>query len=489
MSHKLGRVLYRLRKLRLWQAVVLVAAAICLVSGISVGCGGTSEGSSTGANSGNATQLVTVRYGNLTSTISASGSLVYSTSQQLTFDSAGTVAAVYVEKDDSIKEGDVLARLDSESIESLEEAVARTRINLRNAQNALEDAQNPYSDSDIADARQALEQAQKQLTDAQERGPIQIANAKYVVLKALEKVNSYWYGNITYDEYQQRVRDWEIAKLDLEMVKVNADRAVSDAEKKLSNAEKTLQEMLSDADSLEVYLKQSELDSAKATLDKALEQLESAKEGIVAPFDGVVAKVNVKPADEVNANTVVIELIDPSLFEMDAIVDEIDVAQLRLGQKATVTLDAFSDLELPGNVTSMSAFAQSQSGVVSYPISISVATPENVRLLQGMSATAMIEVNLASNALLIPSDAIVGRTGNEGVVMVMVDGQQQPRVVTLGATDGVMTEVISGLQEGDVVIVNILKGPSTKPGTFPGGNFPGGGSIIIGPGGDVIPPQ
>ena len=498
MSQGLRKTFYRVKRLKLWQAMLLIAVAIGVVSGVSIGCGGSSEGSSTGASSGNTTQLITVRYGNLTSTISASGSLVYSTSRQLTFDSAGTVAAVYVEKDDTVKKGDVLARLDSESIESLEWAVARARINLRDAEQALENAQNPYSESDIADARQAANQAQTQLTDAQERGPIQIANAEYAVDKAFQKRNEslaqYMSGRISLDECQQSERYWETAKLDLEMVKINVDKAVSDAESKLKNAEETLEEMLDGADPLQVALKQSELDSAKATLDKALEQLESAKDGypILAPFDGVVAKVNVNQGDEVNANTVVIELIDPSAFEMSAIVDEIDVAQLRLGQKTTVTLDAFADLELSGNVSSISAFAQSQSGVVSYPISVSVATPDNVRLLQGMSATATIEVNLATNALLIPKQAIVG-TSSRAVVMVMVDGQQQPRMVTLGATDGVRTEAVSGLKEGDVVIVNAAtSGTSSggfpivtppvgfQPGDFPPDGFPGGGF----PGGD-----
>ena len=501
MSQGLRKTFYRVKRLKLWQAMLLIAVAIGVVSGVSIGCGGSSEGSTTGASSGNTTQLITVRYGNLTSTISASGSLVYSTSRQLTFDSAGTVAAVYVEKDDTVKKGDVLARLDSESIESLEGAVARARINLRDAEQALEDAQTPYSESDIADARLAVEYAQQQLTDAQERSQIKIANAEYAGDKALNKKNDslvqYMSGKISADEYQQAVRDWEIAVLDLEMAKVSVAQTVPAAENNLENAEETLQEALAGADSLEVALKQSELDSAKAALDNALEQLESAKEGypVVAPFDGVVADVNVKPGDEVNANTVIIELIDPSAFEMSAIVDEIDVAQLRLGQKATVTLDALSDLELSGNVSSISAFAQSQSGVVSYPISISVATPEkDVKLLEGMSATATIEIKLASNALLIPDDAIVG-TSSRAVVMVMVDGQQQPRMVTLGATDGVRTEVFSGLKEGDVVIVNVATGGTssggsairTPGGNFPGGNFPGGDFPGGGPqGGDFV---
>ena len=107
-----------------------------------------------------------------------------------------------------------------------------------------------------------------------------------------------------------------------------------------------------------------------------------------------MAKVNVEPGDEVNANTVVIELVDSSAFEVSATVDEIDVAQLGLGQRATVTLDAIPDLELSGNVSSISASAQSQSGVVSYPITISLATPEDAHLLEGMSATATMKFTL-----------------------------------------------------------------------------------------------
>jgi HlyD family secretion protein len=503
MSHKLRRILSRLRRLKLWQAALLIAIVAGVAAGVYIGCSGSSEGSTTEAEY--TTQLYTVRYGNLTSSIYASGNLAYSTSQQLAFDSAGTVAAVYVEKDDTVQKGDVLAKLDSESIESLEEAVARARINLRDAEDALENAQNPYSESDIADARLAVEYAELGLNDAQQRSEIKIANAEYSEQKALDKkydaLIDYMGERISADEYQQAVRDWEVAVLDLEMAKVSAAQSVSDAENKLKNAQETLEEVMAGADPLQVALRQSELDSARVALDNALEQLESAKEGypIVAPFDGVVADVNVNPGDEVNANTVIIELIDSSAFEMSAIVDEIDVAQLRLGQKATITLDAFSDLELTGSVSSISAFAQSQSGVVSYPISISVTVPEGVQLLEGMSATATIEVNLASNALLVPDDAVTSGTGDRAMVMVMADGQQQPRMVTVGATDGTQTEVVSGLEEGDVVVVSVTasgtssgSSPAITPGTnFPGGNFPGGGGFTGGdiPGGGFIRSQ
>jgi len=487
----------KLKLLKLWQKILVLLVVAGIGWGIYGICIWAGDGSGAEAGAEENTVSYTVRYGDLTSTIYASGSLVYATSEQLTFDSAGTVEDVYVEKDDTVEEGDVLARLDSESIEFLEETAARARIALRDAEEALEDAQNPYSEADIADAEEAVGQAQMELIDAQERGEIQIANAGYAVDRALKKKNDslvlYMSGQISFDEYQVSVRDWELEELDLEMVKISVKKSVSAAEDKLENAGDALEEMLEGADALVVELKEAELKSAQTALDDALEQLESAKNGypVLAPFDGVVARVNVEPGDEVNANTVVIELVDSSSFEVSAIVDEIDVAILRLGQDATVTLDALPELELRGNVSSISAFAQSQSGVVSYPVSIGVTTPEDVQLLQGMSATATIDIELASNALLVPSSAVRG-TGDREIIMVMVDGQPQLRMVTTGATDGVITEVVTGLEDGDEVIVEVATGSEsfqeliegfrsgegfTLPEGFtpPGGMMPGGG--------------
>lgn len=459
MPYRLRRVWYRLGRLKIWQKTLLVALLVGVVSGFSVAYGGASSGS--GGEAGiDGSRLYTVQHGDLTSSIYASGNLVYSTSEQLTFESAGTVEGVYVENDDTVKQGEVLARLDSKSIESLEEAVAQARINLRDAQEGLENAQNPYSEPDIAEARDAVERAQAELLDAQERGPIRIADAQYEIEKAQgsygESISKFMGGKISLSELEQAERSLEIAELNLEMVKLNVDNSLSDAESKLANAEENLQEMLDGADSLVIALKQSELASARAAQDDALAQLELAKEGypVVAPFDGVVANINVEPGDEVNANTVVIELVDSSAFEVSAIVDEIDVAMLTVGQPATLILDAIPDRDFSGNVSSISAFAQSQSGVVSYPITVSLATPDDVQLREGMSATATIEIELSSNALLVPSSAI-GGTGNTAMIMVMVDGQPQPRLVTLGATDGVQTEVVTGLEEGDEVIVEV----------------------------------
>ena len=473
--------------LKVWQVVVLVLIVCGIVGGFYAAYG-RSTGSSAASSLSTNTKLVQVEYGNLTNSVSASGSLVYATSEQLTFGSAGTVAAIYVEKDSSVKEGDVLAKLDSTSVESLEGSVASARIAVRDAEDALEEAQNPYTELDIAEANATVEQAQQQLLDAQTRGPLDIADEDDTVTQAynayFDSLTNYIDNKITLDDLNKAERAWEKAKLDLESVKLSASKAVLDAEQNLVKAQDALASMT--VDPLEVALKQSNLDSAKANLDDALEQLESAKEGypVVAPFDGVVAEVDVAPGDDVNANTVVLKLVDPAVFEVSASVDEIDVSQVQVGQEATVSLDALTDVELSGNVSSISSFANSQSGVVSYSVTILVTSiPSGVQLRQGMSATATITNQLATNVLLVPTKAISNSSTNPAVT-VMVNGVTEVRAVTVGESNDEYTEIVSGLNAGDEVVVTSTtsssssSSSSSSQGGFSGGGFPGGGMVF-----------
>ena len=473
--------------LKAWQVVVLVLIVCGIVGGFYAAYG-RSTGSSAASSLSTNTKLVQVEYGNLTNSVSASGSLVYATSEQLTFGSAGTVAAIYVEKDSSVKEGDVLAKLDSTSVESLEGSVASARIAVRDAEDALEEAQNPYTELDIAEANATVEQAQQQLLDAQTRGPLDIADEDDTVTQAynayFDSLTNYIDNKITLDDLNKAERAWEKAKLDLESVKLSASKAVLDAQQNLVKAQDALASMT--VDPLEVALKQSNLDSAKANLDDALEQLESAKEGypVVAPFDGVVAEVDVAPGDDVNANTVVLKLVDPSVFEVSSSVDEIDVSQVQVGQEATVSLDALTDVELSGNVSSISSFANSQSGVVSYSVTILVTSiPLGVQLRQGMSATATITNQLATNVLLVPTKAISNSSTNPAVT-VMVNGVTEVRAVTVGESNDEYTEIVSGLNAGDEVVVTSTtsssssSSSSSSQGGFSGGGFPGGGMVF-----------
>ena len=458
--------------LKAWQVVVLLLI-VCGIVGAFYGAYGRSTASSISSSLPANARLVRAQYGNLTNSVSASGSLVFGNKENLTFGSAGTVQEVNVAQDDAVKKGDVLAKLDNTSILSLQQSVTSARIALRDAQDALEKAQT----QDIADAQRAVAVAQQKLSNAQTQGPLNIANAEYAVDNASQNYNDklarFMSGSITARELENARVGLETANLNLEIAKQNADKAVADTQDSLTAAEQALSN--TGPGSLALELKQQQAASAQAALDKALASLGNTT--MTAPFDGIVAAVNIEAGQTVSAGTVVIEIVDPSGVEVSTTVDEIDVSQVQVGQKVTISLDALPNEEFSGVVSSISLIGNSQSGVVSYPVTIKLTVPSGVQLRERMSATATITTQEVDNVLLVPATAISGGSTNP-TVTVMVNGVPEVRAVRVGQSNGTSTEVVSGLNAGDEVVVTSTTSSSSSSGSqggFPGGGFPGGG--------------
>jgi len=436
----------RLRTSRLWQVVLVLVLA-----GSAYGVYGWVSGGSGSAETAT-TRTVAVQYGSIVTSVSTSGSLVFTHTERLTFGLEGTVAEINAEVGDTVAAGQVLAKLDSASLASLESAVLQAEIALVRAEDILE---NPYSELDMAKAELA------------------VVNARIAVETAYDNLNCPPSCDIavagSLDEYEACNLDWEQAYKELEVAYATRDEA-----------EETLAEMQGGGDIMEAELRELEVASAQAAYDEAVERLQRAT--MTAPFNGIVASVGVEPGEGVNPNTVVIELVDPSVVEMSAVVDEIDIAQVNPGQRATISVDALPDVELSGEVATVPPFGEVRSGVVSYSVTISVVAPSGVQLLEGMSAIADIVVYEVNDILLVPNEAIEGSMSGRGIVMVMVNDQPEARMVTLGESDYQWTEVVEGLQEGDLVIIELAtegEAPEDSfpvpPSGFPGGGIPGGG--------------
>ena len=137
------------------------------------------------------TQLVPVTRGNLVNDISVTGTLTYATRETLSFGQQGTVTEVSVAEGDEVSAGDPLARLDEETEANLEKAVAQARVDLRNAEEALEEARTPYTaaqiakaESDVANARLDLQDAEEALNDLGVVSPDLLAQARIDILNA-----------------------------------------------------------------------------------------------------------------------------------------------------------------------------------------------------------------------------------------------------------------------------------------------------------------
>ncbi|GAH02295.1 unnamed protein product, partial [marine sediment metagenome] len=198
--------------------------------------------------------------------------------------------------------------------------------------------------------------------------------------------------------YEQKQKELAIAEFDLAEaeddladMKAGADPLEVEQKQKqlavvqanLKEAEDDLAEIQAwiegDVGSREVELKQLEVattqaalevDIAQAALDEAIERLEMAT--MVAPFAGVITSVNVEAGEAVDANQVVIELVDPTKFEADILVNEIDIFNIQLGAEATIQVDAMPGINLPAEVTHISPIATIQQGVVNYEVKVEI---------------------------------------------------------------------------------------------------------------------
>jgi len=204
-----------------------------------------------------------------------------------------------------------------------------------------------------------------------------------------------------------------------------------------------------------------QLQAAELALKNAKEDL--MKTEILAPFDGTVVDVGVKQNDQLSsfdyASVTAVHLVDTSTVKMEGVVDEIDIYQVKLGQEAVITVDALPDEEFSGKVTFISPFGTEETGVVEFAVTISLE-PTEVELRGGLTATADIVVVKHQNVLLIPNRAVKGLVGDYWVEVVIDEATEEveKRQVVLGAESGQFSEVISGLEKGEKVVVGGARG-------------------------------
>jgi RND family efflux transporter MFP subunit len=220
------------------------------------------------------------------------------------------------------------------------------------------------------------------------------------------------------------------------------------------------------------------LDEAEAKVDDLEAQIKAAT--LTAPVAGLVTKVTLVEGSDAPAGAVVV--IDSSTYEVTTDVVESDLASVKLGQSASVTISAI-DADVDGTVTDISPTASdsSGSGVVSYPVTVRLsATPDGVH--SGMSADVTITTASATNVLTIPAAALQGGDGNYAVMTLGADGTPVRTAVQVGLVTNTLAEITSGLTEGTNVVTGTASDLAGNTTTQNGGfQTPGGGVVVGGP--------
>jgi len=435
-----------------------------------------------------------VQRGDLVVTVSASGTVKAASQVEVRSRATGIVRAVYAREGEAVREGQVLVLIDDPDAES---AVRDAEGALRAAQARLAQAEAQRASS-ATQARAALQQAEAGLAAARARlarllegaRPQELAQAELAVRSAeaelnlrrqdLQRVQQLFQEGFVprqqLDQAQAGLAAAEAAYRSaverLEQLRAGPTAAeLDEARAQVRQAEAQVQEAR--ARLLDDRVRQQEVAAARAAVDQARANLAQARDRLAetrirAPVSGIVAVRSVEVGQSVigtaQGGTPVMTLAVTDPLYASVLVDEVDIARVRVGMPAEVRADALPDRTFQGRVEAIAASARVNNNVVQYEVSVRVHDPQRLLRL-GMTVQAEFQLLRRTGVLLVPREAVRG----EGAKLVLVvEGRRLvPYPVQTGATDGRMVEVRSGLREGQVVYLGEERttgpaGPQTR---------------------------
>ena len=173
---------------------------------------------------------------------------------------------------------------------------------------------------------------------------------------------------------------------------------------------------------------------------------------ISAPLPGLVAKTNGNPGEIVGPGTIVISLIPNGTLEVKLNVSEDTITGVKVGQKAVITLDALGSQQLTGKITGIEPAGTIIAGAVYYQTTV-MLDQVNPLIRPDMTANALIETAIHNNVLIVPMSAV--QTSGNTIFIQVLQGQKavQKNVQTGIKSNNGMVEIVSGLEDGDLVIL------------------------------------
>lgn len=373
----------------------------------------------------------------------------------------GTQILWVIDEGARVKEGDKLVELDSSQLET---ELKEDRLQVLAAE------------SNVATAQAALEQAK-------------IAKQEYIkgVYKTEEKriLSELAIAEQELTKAQLALQSSErlVAKGLLENLQLDADRfAVINARNQVESAEQqldvlknlTLKKMLVQYDS-DIEAAAATLSAMKSELLEEQTEMEEREQQIekcvmYAPADGVVVHANqysrrggnaefvVEPGATVRERQAIIQLPDPTKMQIKCKVNESQITLIRPGMPAKISIDALPDLQLKGTVTKVNRYAEPGSWMTSsikeYATTVQIVDPPEV-IRTGMTAAVEIFVEQLPNAMQVPIQALYEYGGDMYTLVQTGPETFETRIIDVGATNDTMAAIDGGLEEGEVVVLNL----------------------------------
>jgi HlyD family secretion protein len=344
-------------------------------------------------------RLATVERGDLARSVVATGKVQPLTKVEIKSKASGIVERLYMDYGDRVKEGQVLAELDREQLEA---RVREARANLLAAEAAWEKNKIAAEGPDLPFLKSALERARKLYADG-----------------------------------------------------LIAPQILDDADKAFQMALNAQTAAKSQAS-----VSKAEVEKARASLEQSESDLRYAT--IVSPMDGLVLSRDVEVGDAVSSILVlgsqatrIMTLGDVSEVYVLGKVDEADIGRVYMGQRARIVVESFKDKPFEGKVTKISPLGVEKDNVTTFEVRVSIQNPTGA-LKTNMTANAEIILEEKKGVLMVPESAVLydkDRKPSLEVPDPKADKGVRKVAVKLGISNGVKTELVEGLKEGDKVVL------------------------------------
>jgi HlyD family secretion protein len=426
---------------------------------------------------------VPVEAKSVTVRITASGKVQPVQSVNISPKSPGLLADLNVEQGDTVKQGQIIARMDNSEIKM---RILQYQANLAQAKAQLAESEAGSRPEEIAQAKARVDQAQAQLAIVRDgnrlqeiqQAQAQVDSAKASVALTQSRVKRYQDlakdGAISQDSLEQYVSENSKAKANLEeaqrrlsLLKVGNRNQDIQKQAAIVNQEKEgLRKLENGNRPQEIARLKAAVASAEAQLKQQQVQLEDTI--IRAPFSGIVtqryATVGgyVSPAISASNNASATSTSIVALakgLEVLANVPEVDISQIKQQQKVEITIDAYPEEVFQGQVRLIAPEAVVDQNVTSFQVRVAIKTgAEKLRSGMNVSEVTFLGNNI-KDALLIPQELIVTQKGKTGVWLLGEKNKPQFRLVTIGANIDNQIQVLDGLKAGDRVFIDL---PKTK---------------------------
>jgi HlyD family secretion protein len=454
-----------------------------------------------------------IKNGVITEVVEVSGQVEADDDIKLSFEKSGIVSLINYKVGDQINKGALIASLSSGDslgrVRESESILMAQQAELDRIKSGATQAETDIKSQNLENAKLELKNIENQVTDTIKSADISIRNIlNYNLSSVFNKTGSGYYvtfptcDQILQNTIESKRKDYDnLVNTDLGLVKTSADKlsafvgevnnlinlpcSSSDATLDSKRSQASAAKVASAAVVNEISAKQSALQSALNAVKRAEKDLalinegadknrlayqsaqvsaaaarliqaraEFAKNSIISPISGVVASVDVEIGENVSLGKQAVRILSATTLEIKASISENDIAKISLGNKATVTLDAYPDESFEATINTVEPAATNISGVPRYAVTL-LMTDNKGKIKPGMTANAFIATKSISDALVLPVSYIKIK-GQGGTVTRQINNKETVDVaVKTGIRDAVGNiQIISGLSEGDIIIKN-----------------------------------